>query len=282
VSSAGLPLAEPRALWRFRNRTRVVRLLLALALLATAAGALVLARSGSAAATPFLGTASRGIIVLDLSASVESATLNQMQATLARLAASKGDYGLVIFSDQAYEALPPGTPASELGAYAAFFRPGTVGVAQGPSGAPLTLSAYPPNPWSTGFSLGTQISQGLVLARTLILSAHLQNRDVWLVSDLGDEASDFPLVTAAARQYAASGIALHLLPLNPLKYDLHFFEKLNLPGRATSTPPPKQKGHSHRGFPVGLAILGILLAALLAVNELWSRPLEWQGSVVSG
>jgi hypothetical protein len=282
MSAAGLPLAEPRALWHFRNRTRLVRLLLALALLATAVSAFFVSRDRSAAATPFLGTASRGIIVLDLSASVENATLSQMHATLARLAASKGNYGLVVFSDQAYEALPPPTPAAELGAYADFFERGTVGAVQGPSGIPLTLSAYPPNPWSTGFSLGTQISQGLDLARSLILSDHLQNRDVWLVSDLGDEASDLPLVTAAAREYVNSGIALHLLPLNPLKYDLHFFEKLNLPGSATSVPPPKPKGHSHRGFPVGLAILGVLLAALLAVNELWSRPLEWRGSVVSG
>ena len=194
----------------------------------------------------------------------------------------RGDYGLVVFSDQAYEALPPATPAAELGPYADFFRRGAVGLIQGPSGIPLGVSAYPPNPWSTGFSLGTQISQGLNLARSLILSYHLQNRAVLLVSDLGDEASDLPLVTAAAREYAISGIALHLLPLDPLKYDLHFFQKLNLPGRATTVPPAKPKGPGHRGFPVALAILGALLAALLAVNELWSRPLEWRGSVVSG
>jgi len=281
MSSEGLPLAEPKALWRFRNRTRIVRLVLAVALIATAAGAFLLSRGGTAAATPLLGADSRGIIVLDLSASVENETLDQMHATLTRLAASKGNYGLVVFSDQAYEALPPGTPASQLGPYAAFFRSGVVGAAEGPSGAPLTLSAYPPNPWSTGFSLGTQISQGLTLARTLILSDHLQNRDVWLVSDLGDQASDLPLVTAAARQYAASGIALHLLPVNPLKGDLRFFQKLNLPGSATSVPAAKPKGHGHRGFPLALALLGVVLAALLAVNELWSRPLEWQGTAVA-
>jgi hypothetical protein len=280
MSTAQLPLAEPRSLWRFRNRTRIVRLALAVALVATAVAAFLLSRGGTVPATPLLGTDSRGIIVLDLSASVENATLAQMHTTLQRFAASKGNYGLVIFSDQAYQALPPGTPANQLAPYAAFFRRGVTGAAEGPSGAPLTLSSYPPNPWSTGFSLGTQISTGLTLARTLILSYHLQHKDVWLLSDLGDEASDLPLVTAAAKQYEASGIALHLVPVNPLKYDLHFFQKLNIPGTATPVTPVKPKGGSHRHFPIGLAILGVILAALLAVNELWSRPLEWKGSAV--
>ena len=280
MSTAQLPLAEPRSLWRFRNRTRILRLALAVALVATLVAAFVVSRHETRATTPFLGPDSRGIIVLDLSASVENATLAQMHRTLQRFAASKGHYGLVIFSDQAYEALPPGTPATQLAPYAAFFRRGVTGVAEGPSGAPLTLSSYPPNPWSTGFSLGTQISTGLTLARTLILSYHLQQRDVWLLSDLGDEASDLPLVTAAARQYAESGIALHLVPINPLGYDLHFFQKLNLLGSGATTAPVEQTGGSHRGFPIALGILGGVVAVLLAVNELWSRPLEWKGSAV--
>ena len=283
MTSTSLPLAEAGALWRFRNRTRVVRIVLGLALIGTAVGVLVLSTGGSAAATPYLGTASRGIIVLDLSASVENATLRQMHATLTRLAASKGEFGLVIFSDQAYEALPPATPASELAPYAAFFQPETrISGDLGPSGAQVSFPTYPPNPWATGFSLGTQISQGLDLARQLILADHVPDRDVWLVSDLGDEASDLPLVRTSAEGYAASGIALHILPLNPLPYDLHFFESLHFGGGVTSAHGVKPKhGTGRRRFPIGLGILGVLLAALLAVNELWSRPLEWGRTAVA-
>ena len=52
--------------------------------------------------------------MLDVSASISADTYSRIGATLSSLARSGGRYGLVVFSDQAYEALPPGTPASDL------------------------------------------------------------------------------------------------------------------------------------------------------------------------
>jgi len=283
MTPATLPLAEPKALWRFRNRTRILRIVLALALLATAITALFFSGGKSAAATPYLDNNSRGVIVLDLSASVEDLTLQRMHQALARFAASKGQYGLVIFSDQAYEALPPGTPAAELVPYAAFFQQGASNTGPlGPSGEQLSVPQFPPNPWATGFSLGTQISQGLDLAQSIVLSSHLRHRDVWLVSDLGDTPTDLPLVRTSAEDYQQAGIALHVIPLNPLKQDLRFFQKLHLTGGVTSIPHVRpQKTADHHHFPVTLAVLGLVLAALLALNELWSRRLDWGPKAVA-
>ena len=55
------------------------------------------------------------MIVLDLSASISSDTFSRIGETLRRARRdSDGRYGLVVFSNVAYEALPPGTPASAL------------------------------------------------------------------------------------------------------------------------------------------------------------------------
>ena len=62
-----------------------------------------------------------GIVVLDLSASISSDTYQRIGQTLHELSSTNGRYGLVVFSDVAYEALPPGTPAAELKPYARYF-----------------------------------------------------------------------------------------------------------------------------------------------------------------
>ena len=54
------------------------------------------------------------MIVLDVSASISPDTFSRIGETLRKLVATRGRYGLVVFSNVAYEALPPGTPASAL------------------------------------------------------------------------------------------------------------------------------------------------------------------------
>ncbi len=279
MSSGAIPLADAGPLWLARNRTRILRILLALALAATTVLAFFSARGGSTAATPYLGTASKGIVVLDLSASVENLTLDRMYETLTALSRSGGRYGLIVFSDQAYEALPPGTPASELASYAAFFRRRTLhgGGDLGPSRVPVVV--YPTNPWQQGFSLGTQISEGLDLARSLILSRHVTSRNVYLVSDLDDNAADLPLVTASARAYLRSHVALHVLALNPEKRFLDFFRALpTTSGGSVAVDVAPHGGSSRHALPVGLCAAAVLLALLLGANELWSTPVEWSAS----
>lgn len=280
MSAASIPLGDAGPLWPARNRTRVLRVALALVLAGTGAAAFLTSRTTAGAAAPYLGTASRGIVVLDLSASVENLTLDRMYETLASLSRSGGRYGLVVFSDQAYEALPPGTPASELADYAAFFRKETKhgGGDLGPSRVPVVV--YPTNPWQNGFSFGTTISAGLDLARSIIQSDHVTSRNVLLVSDLDDNASDLPLVTQSAKALVHGRIALQVLPLNPEKRFLGFFRSLPVVagGGVVAAPPRRHRGGGGRAFPVDLGVAALLLALLLAANELWSTPLEWRAT----
>ena len=81
----------------------------------------------SAAAKPRPRARSRpatdGLVVLDLSASISTDTYARIGATLDELADTGGRYGLIVFSDTAYLALPPGTPAAELRAVRTPLRP---------------------------------------------------------------------------------------------------------------------------------------------------------------
>ena len=114
----------------------------------------------------FLPNGSRGIVVLDLSASISSDTFERIGKTLRDLAATNSRYGLVVFSDVAYEALPPGTPSAELKPYARFFTlpPPQAGF----------LPQFPVNPWTNSFSGGTRIAAGLGLALRLIQNEQLE------------------------------------------------------------------------------------------------------------
>ena len=115
----------------------------------------------------FLPKASNGIVVLDLSASISSDTFNRIGETLDELASTNGRYGLVAFSDVAYEALPPGN--AELGAAAV--RSLLQGARR--SRRPGSRRHFPVNPWTDSFSAGTRISAGLGLALQLIRTNHL-------------------------------------------------------------------------------------------------------------
>jgi hypothetical protein len=249
------------------------------------------------------------MIVLDLSASVENTTLDRTYTGLSQFAATNGRFGLVVFSDRAYEALPPNTPARELKPIARFFNAllpttprrnrgegnGRGGDFNGRGGqfnqGPTQFSVapgYARNPWACCFSFGTEISSGLVLARSIILASRAK-RSVWLISDLADDPADKTLVTQAAKSYTSDRIALHVIALAPVKADEQFFDRL-LGARGTlidAKPSSQVRLSSKHGFPTGLAAAAAMLALLLAANEIWSTPLRWgparaSGSVVSG
>ena len=111
--------------------------------------------------TTLLPPGSTGIVVLDASASISSDTYARIAGTLNRLIATKGAYGLVLFSDTAYQALPPRTPARELKPIVRFFD---VPERTTPGALPET----PRSPWTDSFGGGTRISTGLTLALDVI------------------------------------------------------------------------------------------------------------------
>jgi len=271
-----IPLADASKFRRAATRTRLVRVALSAILLGLIIAAVLLARSPRVTEVPVLPVGSNGVIVLDLSASVETGKLKRIYSSLTQLAETKGGrFGLVIVSGWAYEALAPGTPASELRSVARFFQsqkppPGVLGYSR-------ARPYFPRNPWAQGFATGTQLSTGLTLARSIILDSKLSEPSVILISDLADAAPDVPLAVAAARSFQENGIKFHVVGIDAPLANAQFWAGLT--GEEGSfTPaqlPAKVRLRASAHFPVGLAVVIVLVAGLLAVNEFWGAPLRW-------
>jgi hypothetical protein len=257
-----LPLADAPLLRRLALRTRALRIALAAALVAIVLVASVLARHPATTAHPFLPPGSTGIVVLDLSASISTDSYQQIGETLKRLAASGGRYGLIVFSSTAYLALPPETPARELGSLVRFFRfvPGQNGFG----------STFPTNPWTTSFSAGTAISSGLDLALDLVRREQLARPSVLLISDLSDDPGDLRRVASSALALRREHVPLHVVALSAQAADAQLFSRLLGPGGAVQNAPAPGTAptSSHTAFPTGLVIAALLAATLLAAGEL--------------
>lgn len=262
MSWAAIPLADGWNLRRFTRRTRAVRTVLGVAILVVAALAVVFARASANRTRPLLPPGSDGIVVLDLSASAGAAEYAEIERHLGDLASTRGRFGLVLFSDTAYEALPPNAPARELETLARYFAP-----------------PYPTNPWAAGFSLGTSISKGLDLARDLLLSDGVKRRQVWLISDLSESAGDRTALGRSLHAYLSSGIDLHVLPVHARPADLAPYQRLfgvqssAIHVKALPKAAPQSASYA---FPIALAVLAGVLAAALGANEILSAPLRWR------
>jgi hypothetical protein len=266
-------LADPRPLLAAARRTKIVRVGAGAGLLLLALVAILVSRHPHAHEARFLPQGSDGIVVLDLSASISTETYSRIGQTLDELSRTGGRYGVVVFSDAAYEALPPGTPASALKPLVRFF---TLPKQERPGIAPT----FPVNPWTDSFSAGTRISTGLDLARSILIRDKLARPAVLLVSDLDDAPRDLPNLYPVVKAYRDEGIQLNVVGLNPAPEDEHLFRSFvsggngglshaRLPGEAgaaTVTAP----------FPWALVLVALALIALLAANELVNARLSWR------
>lgn len=263
----GVPLVDALDLRAKALRTRVLLLgLSALAVGSTVACVLLLQASEARTAT-LLPAGSNAIVVLDMSASIDTDTYSRIGLTLGDLARSRARIGLVVFSDQSYEALPSGVPASTLQPLVRYFTlPKQVGGA-----AP----AFPPNPWVSTFSAGTRISTGLELAHGLAMQQHGRKPTVVLISDLDDSPIDLARLTGIVLAYQRDHIPLKVVGLNPSFGDSAFFNKLLGPGATTHIVPaadplnpPRERTSAPFPWPAVLAAVGALfaLAALLGVS----------------
>ena len=154
-TSTTLPLADGPFLWRYARRTRFVRLGLVAAVLVVFGAALFSAFLLHTRPTSYFAPGGTGIVVIDLSASVDPRANVKLATMLRTLADSDQRLGLVAFEEQAYELLPPGTRGDEIRPMLRFFG----------SESPLV---GPATPWSRSFLGGTSIGQGLKLAREII------------------------------------------------------------------------------------------------------------------
>src|SRR6187551_3655911 len=99
-----IPLADARTLRPAATRTLLVRLVLAATLGGLVLAAALVSRHPNTQTIVTLPPHSSAIVVLDVSASISADTYSRIGATLSSLARSRGRYGLIVFSDQAYEA----------------------------------------------------------------------------------------------------------------------------------------------------------------------------------
>jgi hypothetical protein len=261
-----IPYVGTQAFRRAATRTLLTRVALAVLLVALVLAAAAAARSPRVTEQPFLPANASGVVVLDLSASITSDTYSRIEQTLRELVSRGGRYGLVVFSTSAYEALPPGTPASALAPLIRYFT-----VPPSPSvGAQPT---FPINPWSASFTSGTEISRALNLAQQVEIASNVRHPQVLLVSDLADDPQDIQRLIGVLNQYRTNGVRLRAIALNAAPNDAAFFARLIgsassiipadlAPPRASSPAPPTSS------FPTLLVVLAVAVAILLGVHEL--------------
>ena len=251
-----IPASEPGRLRGFGRRTTILRAALAGALALLVVAAVLVARQYDVRHAPLVASGSSGIVVLDLSASVFE---GGFEATVRKLVETDERAGLVVFSDAAYELLPPGSSGREFQPLLRFFR--------------ATESGFlPPNPWDR-FRAGTRISEGLKAAREALLREGGPGKII-LLSDLEilpDEVQRLVAVFADLRQ---DGFDIEIVPLSPREEQRRLMELLL--GGDTFLPEPasgaeavqaRGEGRITTGLPWVFLLVGLVLVVGLAVNE---------------
>ncbi len=257
------PLGDLTRLAAAASRTTLLRVALAVALAGTLAAAVLTARSaGSGRAAVLPQGASTAVVALDMSASISGATYERVATTLQGIVAANQAIGLVMFSDVAYELLPPNSPPGALLQFLRFFKPVRV-----VGGTPV----FGQSPWDQ-FSGGTRVSRGLVAAQDALRRAHVQHGSILLVSDLDDSSSDAEPLVAEALALRHAHIPVRIVPLFAAPDNVRTFAAL-FGDNAFVQPQAFTHRAGHRAQPIaaaapwGLLALGLALVLLLAGNE---------------
>ena len=240
------------------RRTIGIRLVLVIGALVLLAAAAASASNLETRERGLLPSGSTGVVVLDLSLSIADEDYLAVRRALRRLVADDAPIGLVVFSDVAYELLPPGTPASELRPMLRLLVPPALGP--------------PVNPWSQTFRAGTRISSALALAQEMLERDGVENGSILLVSDLETAPDDVPQLARTIAGLQRSSISLRVVPLAPSSDARLIFRGLldedafAVPfGSDTDRLPLSSEARSR--LPIGLFVLGGLLFVALAAHE---------------
>jgi hypothetical protein len=253
-----------------RLRTEAVRIALALALAGTLALLFMSARTaGAGRAAVFPAGTDTGVVALDMSASISGPTYARVATTLRGIAAANQSVGLVMFSDSAYELLPPNSPPSALTQFVPFF-------------VPLRYYGSTPvfgqGPWDM-FMGGTRVAPGLIAAESALKRAGVRHGAILLVSDLDDSAADGALLEQEAVRLKNDHIPLRIVPLFASAHDKALFGQLFGDNVFVD---PKVFTHTATRHTAAIAApapwtllgLGVLLIVLLAANERFNGRLE--------
>jgi hypothetical protein len=271
-----VPLAEARTLWPLARRTSVMRLGLGLGALALFVVALVATFFLDSRSTSYFARGGGGVVVVDFSKSIDARSNARTARVLRSLADSDQRLGLIAFADDGYEMLPPGTHGDEVRNLMRFFESDQRGVA----GA-LALSSQA-TPWSTAFLGGTNIGEGLQVARQVIERDQLRPASVLLISDLADSTTDLPLLSDEIGRYREEHIRLRVVPLFPQQANLAYFAAVAGPevflsrGELLQNSKVVESRSLVGDFPLWLFLATALLMLLLAGNERLARRFEWR------
>jgi hypothetical protein len=280
-ATSGLTTSAASELESVAQRTRWVRWALAAAAVLALALAMSFARGADVRPTSYFASGEGGIVVLDLSTSVERSKYRRVQRVLRSLAMTGSRVGLVVFSDSAYEALPPGTRGEELTPLLRFFpvprEPRSREEAERTAQQTFGITT----PWSGTFRGGTRISTGLREARQMVNRDRIANPSVLLVSDLDDAGIDRPALTQELIRYERSGIDLRIVPLFPNPEDRALFgqvvgpEKFVLNKELLRNSEVEERQTLVGDFPLAFVLVAAFLLGLLALNERLCTRVSW-------
>ena len=252
------------------ERTTAVRIGLVLALAAALGATILLARSaGSGRAAVLPQGMKTGVVVIDMSGSVSGLPFQRVATVVRGLVAANQAMGLVMFSDTAYELLPPNSPTSTLLDFERFFDPRTIR-----GGTPV----FEETPWNQ-FSAGTRISRGLDMGRQALQRAHVTHGSLLLISDLNDSSADEEPLVAEALALKKAHIAVRIVPVLAAPPDVRIFATLFgwnvfVSPSAYKRTATEQVQPIAASWPWALLAVGALLVALLAANELFNTRLR--------
>jgi hypothetical protein len=257
--------SDPAALRAPARRTKVVRILVALALVVLLVGAVLTAGGDSRAQSDLVPGGTTSVLIVDLSRSIIDTELASVRATLNRLIETDTPTGLVVFSDVPYELLPPGSPASALVPVVRLFTP--------------RKGVYPRNPWEATFRAGTRISSALELAQEMLARGGVTRGSILLVSDLETAPSDYAKLAQTLTKLTREKVLVRAVPLNPTDRSAELFRSLL--GDDYARPIPREKSPEattvRRTLSGELALSFLVVAGLLllglAANERWCTRL---------
>ena len=246
-----------------------------------------------------------GMIVLDVSRSINATKMNDIRNLLIHFSAPSQRVGLVFFSDTAYELLPPGSPGSALQPFVRFFSLHHVA----PGSKKLHLIR---TPWDDNFRGGTQVSKGLEIARRALqdLKEYLNGSHqfngiialdvmrpppaaltpnqkiidalpVLLASDLDNFTDDLPKVGDEITALRRAHLPLHIFAVDPTANDRQLFVRLAgtrafLSVQSLGHAALRQAKEAAVPSTVSAVLIGfaIVLLAVLGLNELWCGRLD--------
>jgi von Willebrand factor type A domain len=263
----GVDLHGSRSMGRATRRARILQLVFGGAALALVLAAVASARDLETSRPGLIPSGTTGVVVVDLSLSIEDEDYRAVRSAFRQLIADNASIGLVVFSDIAYELLPPGTPASELKPMLRLLVPPRLGP--------------PINPWSVTFRAGTKVSTALQLARDMLRRDGIESGSILLVSDLETAPDDVPSLARVVDEIRRSPIQLRAFALAPSRDARLIFGGLLQEGAFTLAPGPTEEADPEQAavpVPTSLLLLGALLFVALAAYQRFASRLAVTGS----